>query len=251
MEDMRARNIKPSFFANDVLAEIDPLGRLLFIGLWCLADREGRLEYRPKKIKAALFPYEEIDVPHLVSMLDTKKFIMRYNVDEMDLIKVINFEKHQTPHINETPSILPPSPICRNQKKHLPRTNTKQTSTKHDNTHDHADSGFLIPDSLIPNASTNDPFENFWKLYPRKVCKNDAIRSWDKIVKEGLTLDLFTEIIKGLYRARLSRDWTKENGTYIPYPATWLNGKRWTDELSSDLFTTTKLVHSPFSSNRL
>jgi len=44
---MRSRNIKPGFFMNELLPEIELLGRLLFIGLWLLADREGRLEDRP------------------------------------------------------------------------------------------------------------------------------------------------------------------------------------------------------------
>ena len=47
----RARNIKPAFFKNELLAELDAFDRLLFIGLWCLADREGRTEDRPKRIK--------------------------------------------------------------------------------------------------------------------------------------------------------------------------------------------------------
>ena len=37
----RSRNIKPGFFKNEHLAECQPLARLLFIGLWTLADREG------------------------------------------------------------------------------------------------------------------------------------------------------------------------------------------------------------------
>lgn len=48
-----ARNIKPGFFTNDVLAACDQLARLLFAGLWTVADRAGRLEDRPKRIKAA------------------------------------------------------------------------------------------------------------------------------------------------------------------------------------------------------
>ena len=47
----RARNIKPGFFKNEFLAEMPCEVRLLFIGLWTLADREGRLEDRPKRIK--------------------------------------------------------------------------------------------------------------------------------------------------------------------------------------------------------
>ena len=53
---MRARNLKPGFFKNDALAECDPLARILFEGLWCMADREGRLECHPKRIKAEILP---------------------------------------------------------------------------------------------------------------------------------------------------------------------------------------------------
>ena len=53
---MRARNIKPGFFKNDTLAELDFAGRLLFIGLWGIADRAGRLEDRPKKSRRRYFP---------------------------------------------------------------------------------------------------------------------------------------------------------------------------------------------------
>lgn len=46
---MRARDIKPGFFKNDQLADCSMAARLLFPGLWMMADREGRLENRPKK----------------------------------------------------------------------------------------------------------------------------------------------------------------------------------------------------------
>lgn len=58
----RTRSIKPSFFSNDILAECEPMARLLFAGLWTLADRDGRLEYRPRRIKGALFPYDNCDI---------------------------------------------------------------------------------------------------------------------------------------------------------------------------------------------
>ena len=55
----RARNIKPGFFRNSDLVELPMDARLLFIGLWTLADRMGRLEDRPKQIKMEIFPAEE------------------------------------------------------------------------------------------------------------------------------------------------------------------------------------------------
>ena len=50
----RSRNIKPGLFANELLGDADPIISLLFIGLWTIADKEGRLENRPKKIRASV-----------------------------------------------------------------------------------------------------------------------------------------------------------------------------------------------------
>ena len=66
---MRARNIKPGFFKNEDLAECSPWARLCFAGLWTLADRDGRLEDRPKRIKAELFAFDAVDVDPLLGEL--------------------------------------------------------------------------------------------------------------------------------------------------------------------------------------
>lgn len=104
----RSRNIKPGFFTNDVLAEIPPLGRILFQGLWCHADRAGRLENRPKKLKAEILPYDSCDITALLKMLADRRFIVCYAVNNIDYIQVVNFAKHQNPHVNEAASIIPP-----------------------------------------------------------------------------------------------------------------------------------------------
>jgi len=103
----RARNIKPSFFKNEDLSELDPYARLLFIGLWCLADREGLLEDRPKRIKGELFPYENVDVDKHLQELHDKGFIIRYQVDGAQYISIPKFVEHQNPHHREAPSKLP------------------------------------------------------------------------------------------------------------------------------------------------
>lgn len=106
----RIRSIKPGFFTNDQLAEVDPLGRILFAGLWCHADRAGRLEDRPRKIKAEVLPYDDCDVDGLLDTLARYGFIVRYEVAGVRLIQVVNFDKHQTPNIKEIASTLPPPP---------------------------------------------------------------------------------------------------------------------------------------------
>jgi hypothetical protein len=104
----RARTIKPALFKNEVLAELDPLARLLFIGLWTLADREGRLEDRPLRIKAELFPYAtSCDVDTYLSNLCAAGFVIRYTVAGANYLEIKNFVKHQRPHPKEAASDLP------------------------------------------------------------------------------------------------------------------------------------------------
>jgi DnaD/phage-associated family protein len=114
----RARNIKPGFFINDALAEVEPLGRLLFIALWTIADRAGRLEDRPHRIKVQALPYDNCDPDALLNQLQAGGFILRYAVAGCPCIQITNFSKHQHPHMQEKASEIPPPP--RQHAKPLP-----------------------------------------------------------------------------------------------------------------------------------
>ena len=104
----RARSIKPGFFSNDDLAKLAPLTRLLFAGLWTLADREGRLEDRPARIKAQVLPYDACDVNQMLDDLaESSAFLLRYRVANVSYIQILNFKKHQNPHAKEAASTLP------------------------------------------------------------------------------------------------------------------------------------------------
>ena len=103
----RSRNLKPGFFRNEDLAECTPWARLCFAGLWTLADREGRLEDRPKRIKGDLFAFDTVEVEPLLAELDRFGFIRRYASEGKACILVVNFCKHQNPHHREGPSELP------------------------------------------------------------------------------------------------------------------------------------------------
>ena len=81
----------------------------------------------------------------------------------------------------------------------------------------------LKPTKTKPNG---DDFETFWKAYPKKRSRGQAEKAW-KIQTKGVTLD---HILTALEEQKDWPDWRKEGGKYIPYPATWLNGKRWEDE---------------------
>lgn len=103
----RARSIKPGFFANEELIELPFEYRLLFAGLWTIADRDGRMEDRPKRIKLQIFPGDNVDVDAGLNALAEKDFIRRYEVNGIRYLLVTNWAKHQSPHIKETASTIP------------------------------------------------------------------------------------------------------------------------------------------------
>src|SRR6266849_2380469 len=103
----RARMLKPGFFLNEDLAELPPLVRLLYAGLWTIADREGRLEDRPKRIKNAVLPYDKLDVDAALNKLQELKFVVRYEEQGGRYVWIPAFLKHQHPHVNEPASTIP------------------------------------------------------------------------------------------------------------------------------------------------
>lgn len=165
----RARNIKPGFFKNESLAECSPLARLLFAGLWCLADREGRLEDRPKRIRAEILPYDDGSVDDMLDELHKAGFILRYQVGAQQFIQVMNFTKHQNPHCREQESTIP-APV-----EHGASTVQEQE----ENRTSPADSLNLIPDSLNPSTTTSPsgdpmacPVEEIVALYHEGMPNN-------------------------------------------------------------------------------
>jgi hypothetical protein len=104
----RARNIKPGFFKNEELADCQPLARIMFAGLWTIADREGRLEDRPRRIKAEVLPYDNVEADGLLDELAAHGFIVRYTCDAQAYISIPTFIKNQQCHVNEAASVIPP-----------------------------------------------------------------------------------------------------------------------------------------------
>jgi hypothetical protein len=148
----RARNIKPALFKNELLGVIDPHITLLFQSLWMLADREGRLEDRPLRIKAETFPYREgLDVNGYLTELQRMGFIIRYSVCGQALIQIVNFKKHQTPHNTEKASELPPVETGVVADGGFPK-DPVNSPLLHGQLTKAKRSDSLIPDSLIPDS---------------------------------------------------------------------------------------------------
>ncbi|EIM14014.1 hypothetical protein [Pseudomonas chlororaphis] len=248
----RARNIKPALFKNEVLGVADPMLTLMFEGLWLLADKAGRLEDRPLRIKGELFPYRDnIDAESLLRWLAHEGFITRYTVGAKRFIQVENFGKHQNPHRNEPESVIPSVSDGCITTDFCGTTSAKIGSAPADSLI--PDSGFLTADSLnpstppaLPTSPSDDLFPKFWKLYPNKKGKVAAEKAWKKL---KVTSELFALIAEGLAKQAVSEPWVKDGGKFIPHPSTWLNGRRWEDEvkLASNVHQFPQSRHTGFA----
>lgn len=89
-----------------------------------------------------------------------------------------------------------------------------------------------VPTNLptnLPGTSVNpDGFDLFWAVYPRKEKKQPAHKAWDKLNPQN---GLVEKILRAVEVQKKSEQWKKDKGKYIPHPTTWLNEKRWEDEI--------------------
>jgi DNA-binding transcriptional ArsR family regulator len=85
--------------------------------------------------------------------------------------------------------------------------------------------------NTTPNNTTDIlvRFSEFWERYPKKRSKGQAEKVWEKLKPDNT---LFDKMVKAIGIAKTTEEWTKKGGQFIPYPATWLNGKGWEDEIA-------------------
>lgn len=236
----RARNIKPGFFTNDMLAECTPLARLLFAGLWLHCDREGRMEDRPKKIKAEILPYDTCDADELLRELEKQGFIIRYSHGDRRYIQVTNFGKHQNPHIKEAPSEIPAP------GEHS--ASTVQAPEVPERAGLNPSSLNLNPESGIPQPETPAPaapqprrartraadwaedFDAVWAAYPRKpgMSRSNTEKAFAARIAEGaVPLDMLAGV--QAYAAYVVAMGTEPQ--FIKSPETFFGpGKHWTSD---------------------
>jgi len=116
--------------------------------------------------------------------------------------------------------------VTRDGKERHTLDKSRQDKTKVDKTRVKDENGDAEADDTVQGMRG---FDEFWKAYPKRVKKQDAIKAWGQVKAEGLT----KVILDSLTQFRSSKEWARENGRYIPYPATWLRNRRWEDEVGN------------------
>jgi hypothetical protein len=232
----RARNIKPGFFENEDLAELGAEAMLLFAGLWTHVDREGRCEDRPKRIKAKVFPYFAVDVDTLLFSLQDRGFIRRYVVDETHYIQVVNFAKHQSPHVKEAASTIPaPGLSGANTELAPPDSLIADTGFSDCGL---TDSGFPEPDAppVLETPKVSGHFALFWNEWSTGITKGHggkkpASEAWKRAGLDRAGAEVVRgELGEGLARWKASAYWQQEGGRFVMRAERWLKERAWDDE---------------------
>jgi hypothetical protein len=215
----RIRTIKPEFFTSEDVVGLQPLARLLFIGLWCEADKEGRLAWKPKTFKMRYLPADECDVEALCQALVDRGVVRLYGEG---LAHIPTFTTHQ--HINprETASALPDPHASPTRAARVIHAATGVDARASD-----AQGGRKDGKEENDASMTRDFEAGFWLQYPNRKAKADALKAWLKLKPKA---ELQQTILQAIERQRQGEDWRKDGGRFVPHAATWLNGHRWQDE---------------------
>jgi hypothetical protein len=91
----RIRSIKPEYWTDEKIVELDFVERLLFIGLWNFADDQGYLDYSPKRIKMQIFPGDNVDVVEGLEKLHEASLIEAFDGPKGVVLWITHWKKHQ------------------------------------------------------------------------------------------------------------------------------------------------------------
>jgi hypothetical protein len=186
------------------------------------------MEFDPRTVKGDVAPLiDRISVRVIERVIEeflTQNLVVIYRVNDRDYLQVINWSKHQSVN-HPKPSIYPPPPAetldSRNDTGRVRDAYGKATG-------------------IIPIGTGNReqgtgnrektpivPFARFWKPWPKKVKKSEAEKVWNKLNPDE---ELVRKILAAVEHQKKPGGCLSVNEKYIPYPTTWLNGRRWEDE---------------------
>lgn len=239
---MPNRIIKESICTSDSIDKLTIEAERLFYRLIVNCDDFGTLDARLPIIKSKCFPLKSSDITdnQLISWLtelEAQQMIFFYENSDHQYLKMSSWERHQQIRAKRPKYPLPGDDksnrisfdiICNQEISNVtviqsnPIRNPIQSNPN------------PIPpiapyggDDVLKESKPDERFKAFWDAYPKKIGKGAAEKSFKKYKPDD---SLLLAMIKAIETQKDSDQWKKDNGQYIPNPATWLNQKRWEDE---------------------
>ena len=236
---MPNRILKDSICTSEEIDGLNAFQETFFYRLIVNCDDFGRMDARPKILASRLFPLREIRASQIgdaLNALVAAKLIILYEVDGKPYIQMRTWDKHQQVRAKKSKYPAPADGIavddvaC-NQLISIegicPR-NPIQSNTNPN-----------------PNPIQDERFEKFWEAYPKHTAKDSARKAFKKINPDD---ELMEKMLTAIKKQKESRQWQENGGQFIPMSSTWLNGKRWEDEVQAG--STTRTVNAPQYSQR-
>lgn len=220
---MPNRVIKESIKRSPQIDALTWFEEVVFYRLIVTADDYGCIDGRPVLIKNELFPTRENvtrkSVEDAITKLVAVGLLFQYEFEGRPYLAFPTWEKHQRIRNKHRKYPAPPDDIrlsadcCQTSANRLSESESNPNPNQNPNT--------------TARARGDGAFDRFWVEYPKKVGKGQAQKAFSKVSVPVETL------IEAVQRQRNSVQWQKDGGQYIPNPATWLNQRRWEDDLDS------------------
>ena len=224
---MPNRIIKESICTSDSVDQLSWFEEVLFYRLIVNCDDFGRFDGRTAVIKNRLFPLKDNltikSVETAINKLASAGLVALYVFEGKPYLYLPTWNEHQT--IRAKRSKYPePENICKQMISDASKCSRNPIQSNPNPIQSETESE---SESNTRNA-LESAFDAFWAVYPKKTGKEAARKAFKKIPKSAHSL-----LVPAVEAQKKSRQWTEENGRFIPNPATWLNQGRWEDEVQT------------------
>lgn len=212
---MRSRVIRPEFWSDAALARLSHGARLTFIGMWMIADREGRLIDSPLSVCGQLYPYEGPEMLHQVDRwiadLAQAGLIARYEADGVRAIQIRSFARYQPIHWSEKPSRIPPPP------QDAATAGPRQCAPRHAHEDAH---GFRLQE-IASRIFERHPAHRRGSLH---MCEQALAEALSGAVDPCAVAE---SIDRAHAQWCASEQWCRNGGRYVPRLDRWLAQSQW------------------------
>ncbi|MFA5089387.1 MAG: hypothetical protein WC552_10185 [Candidatus Omnitrophota bacterium] len=237
---MPNRILREGILASERMARLSWAEEVFYRRLMSVVDDFGRYDGRPAIIRAACYPLAlnkatEADIGKWILATVEAGLVSVYSVDGREYIQLLNFRQQTRAKRSKFPA-PPEEKTADAQQAHSIRI-ADTTRMRSDTDTDTDTNPPIVPTGDGGERPKGDgyseKFIEFWEMYPKKVGKKTAWRAWKKIGGlENIHSELVARIFESVYKHKKTEQWRKNNGQFIPHPATFLNQARWEDEIS-------------------
>lgn len=217
----RKRMIDPKIWDSKDFSRLSTPAKLIFIGLFSQADDDGRGNAEATYVKSKLFPYDEqvrvTDIEKSLNEIAAYMSITFYRHGTDEFYSLDNWSDWQKVDRPQCSKIQPFDDTCEQIRRIIDESSAN------------------VPAKPCPNRIEQNRkeyivrFDRFWSAYPRKDKKQDSLKIFVRLKPDDILLQ---KMLAAIERQKQTEQW--QDRKYIPMPSTWLNGKRWEDDVQEE-----------------